>query len=100
MSPQYDFPAVTHLVAGARGEPGKRTFYLEAGDVEQWVRTWLEKEVLQALAEAIDQLLASLAQQRNSPQPTEAAPAEPRSDEPAAEFRAGRLALGYDEARG
>ena len=43
MSPRYQFTTISHLAAGAQGEPGKRAFYLEVGQGERWVRTWLEK---------------------------------------------------------
>ncbi|HLE81514.1 MAG TPA: DUF3090 family protein [Dehalococcoidia bacterium] len=99
---QFIFEAVTELTAAARGVPGKRTFYFIAGQGAAWVRVWLEKEQLQALAAAIDQVMSTLdASQENAPQ---AAPeglpsaAEPLGN-PDGEFQIGRLALGHDPER-
>ena len=102
MSPRYQFATVTHLAASAQGAPGNRTFCLEVGQGERWVRTWLEKAVLQALAEAIDQTLAKLAGKTFMPQPSAKAPrqGEPRQGAPTGEFRVGRMAMGYHETTG
>lgn len=99
---QYIFDSVTELTAAARGVPGKRTFYFIAGQGASWVRVWLEKEQLQALATAIDQILTTLdASQEKGPQPATASlpsvnePPEP----PDGEFQVGRLGLGHDPKR-
>lgn len=102
MSPRYQFTTISHLAAGARGEPGKRTFFLEVGQDERWVRAWLEKAALQALGETVDQLLAALEGKTFLPQGSASTSghAETRQDEPAAEFQVGHLALGYNETTG
>lgn len=93
---QFIFDSVTNLTAVAVGEPGKRTFYLVVGQGERWVRGWLEKQELQALALTIQQLLAEQS-------PEEAAGdasvlVEPLGS-PSAEYRVGRLGLAHDPPR-
>ena len=102
MSPRFQFTTISHLAASAQGEPGKRTFYLEVGQGERWVRTWLEKAVLLALSETVDQLLATLEGKTFLPMSSTVppTPVEARRDKPTAEFRVGRLALGYNETTG
>lgn len=98
---QYDFKLVTRLEPDAIGEPGKRRFRLLIESGEGTACLWLEKEQLQALALAVDQLLAPLATlwSRN-PQPSPQAHSEIGFvSHPTAEFQVGRLALGYDEER-
>jgi len=53
----YEFRNVGLLVAGAKGMPGKRTFYILIGDDTTIVRLWVQKEHLLTLSEAIDQVL-------------------------------------------
>lgn len=97
----FIFETVSRLSAGARGVPGKRSFYFIAGQESAWVRIWLEKEQLQTLAEAVDQLMTSLsAQEQQSGAPEEDSAGLPEPPEPpAGEFHLGRLALGHDARR-
>lgn len=85
---------LTSLEAEALGEPGHRTFRIRAQAEEAAAMLWLEKEQLQALAVAIEQLLAQLAKspESESPPSTDVA-REPMS----VELTVGRLALGYVE---
>jgi uncharacterized repeat protein (TIGR03847 family) len=95
---RFTFHDVSDLLAASRGVPGKRTFYFLAGDGASWVRVWLEKEQLQALSDGIEELLASL----DKPAATADRDSLSRSDppgQPAADFRGGRLGLGYDADR-
>jgi hypothetical protein len=62
MDKRYEFGELTLLSAFAVGEPGKRTFFIAVGQNDNWVRMWLEKQELQALAIAIRRLLFSLSQ--------------------------------------
>lgn len=102
MSPRYQFTTISHLAAGAQGEPGKRTFFMDVGQGERCVRAWLDKAVLLALSETVDQLLAALEGKTFLPMSTTVppTPVETRRDKPTAEFRVGRLALGYNETTG
>lgn len=102
----YDFGLVERLQASAVGLPGQRTFRLQfQNDEGRSAALWLEKEQLQALGDAIDQLIAQLSNDQfvdlvnvNSPAEPEAI-AEEFFPEPVVEFKIGRLALGYDESR-
>ena len=96
-SQRFEFEKVNLLGATALGQPGQRTFYLFAGDRRRWARFWLEKEELQMLSVAIDEVLDIVSEEEAST--THRAPAQEPSDPPAIEFKVGRLALAYDEAK-
>ncbi|MBI4267770.1 MAG: DUF3090 family protein [Chloroflexi bacterium] len=98
MEERYEFDELTILSALAMGEPGKRTFFLAIGRKGEWARVWLEKEQLQALALAINQLLFTISQEHPPSSPE--AVAMPLSDDiasglPTAELEAGEITLGY-----
>jgi len=57
----YDLNPVDRITTDAVGEPGRRVFYIQARRGEQRVTLLCEKEHVAALAEAVDQLLLSLA---------------------------------------
>ena len=102
MEKRYEFDEVTILSAVAMGVPGKRTFFLIMGQKWDWVRVWLEKEQLQALALAIDQFLSTLSQEHLSfPLETEETPLSDDSSSrlPSAELEIDQIALGYDHER-
>ena len=98
-APRYEFGLVTRLQAESVGEPGSRRFRLLVEAEPGSALLWLEKEQLQALGLAIDQLLAPLAtiwaRNPTPPQPPPAPTGFPLS--PTLEFKIGRLALGFDE---
>lgn len=85
----------------ALGQPGQRTFRLLLATDSQSACLWMEKEQMQALAMAIDQLVAQLRANR--------IPSQSRDDDitsaeetdfnlPAeVEFKVSRLGLGYDQ---
>ncbi len=104
MAEQYLFDNVSELTAGFRGVPGNRTFYMLAGQGDTWVRFWLEKTELAALAETIDQVLAQQARGATRPDWVDADPnqllssVEPVSS-PAADFQVGRLGVAHDPQR-
>ncbi|MBI4494880.1 MAG: DUF3090 family protein [Chloroflexi bacterium] len=82
------------LGAEALGQPGQRTFRIRAQTEEVGATLWLEKEQLQALAVAIEQLLIQI------PRPLEGEQTPSMNvfrEPPAIEFKVGRLALGYVE---
>jgi uncharacterized repeat protein (TIGR03847 family) len=60
MEKQHNYGEVNLLSPVAVGTPGKRTFFLAVSREENWLRIWLEKQDLQALALGIRQLLISL----------------------------------------
>jgi uncharacterized repeat protein (TIGR03847 family) len=85
---------LTAIAAEALGEPGQRTFRLRAQTDNVAAMLWIEKEQLQALALAIEQLLAQVGKPVSKEQPS----ALDSFHEPSGiEFKIGRLALGYVE---
>jgi len=96
-----DLGRVDAIKADAIGDPGNRTFRLRAMSSEGSATLWLEKEQLQALGMAIDEILAQLRASRVG-QSEAMAPSAESGDFPArssVDFRIGRLGLGYDESR-
>ncbi len=99
----YDFGRVDLLDAEAIGKPGRRRFRLFARAHGRTAGLWIEREQLQALADAIDQVLAQIAggEVFRNLLPTQAAevPGAPSDfpDHPDIEFQIGELSLGFDE---
>src|SRR5215467_10410956 len=99
----YDFGRVDLLDAEAIGKPGRRRFRLFARARGRTAGLWIEREQLQALADAIDQLLAQIAGGqvfRNLIPPSTSETSGAPSDFPAhpdIEFQIGELSLGFDE---
>ncbi len=98
----HDFDPVDRITVGAIGQPGQRTFYLQARHGRQLLSLVLEKEQVSALATALDQLLENLAERNPLLTTTEdlIAVVGMNLEEPVEEaFRIGQLGLGYDEGR-
>jgi uncharacterized repeat protein (TIGR03847 family) len=97
---RYIFDPPERFVAGTVGEPGERTFFLQARDGGRIVSVVLEKIQVAVLADRLNRLLDEL-DQRGVTVPSAAtaefvADAGPL-DEPIVEaFRAGTLTLGWD----
>ena len=97
---QYSFGPATRLQAQALGQPGQRTFRLLVENLDgRSACLWLEKEQLQALGLAVEQLIAEApgrlaSASKPGPQPA----AESFPPNPTIEFNVGRLALGQDES--
>jgi uncharacterized repeat protein (TIGR03847 family) len=93
---------VTRLTADAVGEPGQRTFYLQAASGADQVTLLVEKEQVRRLAESLQTWLPELAADRPE-DPGEAAAAaagELALAEPLEpDFRVGQLQLSYDGER-
>jgi uncharacterized repeat protein (TIGR03847 family) len=92
-----DFGLADRLEANAVGQPGQRTFHLLVDSQGEIALLWLEKEQLNALGEAIEQVLAQIGE-RGVP------PADPPLSAGVAiaasvEFQIGQLAIGYDHDR-
>ena len=100
--PSGDLDPVTRLSADAVGEPGQRTFYLQAASGPDQVTLLVEKEQVRRLAESLQTWLPELAADRPE-DPTEAAAAEAGElalAEPLEpDFRVGQLQLSYDGER-
>jgi uncharacterized repeat protein (TIGR03847 family) len=93
------FDTPDRFVAGTVGEPGNRTFFLQAREGTRIVSVALEKVQVAALAQRLDQLLDELERRGIEGAADNDVPAgdpEPL-DEPINEaFRAGTLTLGWD----
>jgi uncharacterized repeat protein (TIGR03847 family) len=91
-----DLERVDKVTAGAVGEPGERTFFLQARDGERLVTVTLEKEQVELLSSSILEILARIDKETGEgPAPDELdldTPIEPL-------WRAGRLSIGYSEER-
>jgi uncharacterized repeat protein (TIGR03847 family) len=100
--PSRDLDPVTRLTADAVGEPGQRTFYLQAASGADQVTLLVEKEQVRRLAESLQTWLPELAADRPE-DPGEAAAAEASRLELAPplepDFRVGQLQLSYDGER-
>jgi uncharacterized repeat protein (TIGR03847 family) len=87
---------VSRITADAIGEPGQRTFYLQARGDTELVTIHLEKEQVQLLAASILEILARVGKETGEgPGESEMdleLPIEPR-------WRAGKLSIGYEEER-
>jgi uncharacterized repeat protein (TIGR03847 family) len=95
----YNFENPDRFVAGTVGQPGSRTFYLQARDGSRIVSVVVEKVQLALLAERLTQLLTEV-RERGANVPAEAALADLDSaplDEPLNEtFRVGTMAIVWD----
>jgi uncharacterized repeat protein (TIGR03847 family) len=90
----FVFDRPDRFVAGAIGEPGNRTFYLQARQDRATVTVGLEKTQVAALAQRIGELLVAMGADAGGPGPATGAIG---LEEPIVEaFRVGVLALGWD----
>jgi uncharacterized repeat protein (TIGR03847 family) len=100
--PSRDLDPVTRLTADAVGEPGQRTFYLQAASGADQVTLLVEKEQVRRLAESLESWLPELAADRPE-DPEEARVAEAGelalSEPLEPDFRVGQLTLSYDPER-
>jgi uncharacterized repeat protein (TIGR03847 family) len=95
---RYIFDPPERFIAGTIGEPGDRTFFLQARDGGRVVSVVLEKVQVAVLAERLGELLGEL-ERRGVEAAAEAPDVEDTGplDEPLVEaFRAGSLTLGWD----
>jgi hypothetical protein len=91
-----DFEQLTRIEAESIGPPGQRRFRLILEDSGDTVVLWLEKQHLQALGHAFEQILTHLQVVQVE------IPFGDRDEQPilsADELQVGRLQVGYDEAR-
>jgi uncharacterized repeat protein (TIGR03847 family) len=100
--PPHELDPVTRLTADAIGEPGSRTFLLQAASGPQQVTLLVEKAQVRVLAERVIAWLPELATEHpEDPGEVRAAEAGDLSlNEPVEpDFRVGQLALSYDRDR-
>lgn len=87
---------VDRITVGAVGEPGERVFYLQARQGEHTVTLVVEKQQVQLLSATLVDILARLGKEiEERPDEEEMGLEEPLVPE----WRAGRLAVGYEEDR-
>jgi uncharacterized repeat protein (TIGR03847 family) len=96
---RYIFDPPERFIAGTVGQPGARTFFLQARDGSRIVSVALEKVQVAVLADRLGQLLGELDRRGVAPgsEPAAATVDSAPLDEPINEaFRAGSLTLGWD----
>ena len=101
-SPILEYDPVSHITAGALGKPGERAFYIQAERGLDRVTLLCEKEQVQALSEAVDEMVGNLQTEfgiaPEKPAPLDEVKMSVREPvEPL--FRVGAMALGYDAGR-
>ncbi|GAA3823505.1 DUF3090 family protein [Nocardioides panacisoli] len=98
----HGFDAPDRFVAGTVGEPGARTFFLQAREGARLVTVALEKQQVAALAERVDELLDEVMNDAETRGLVPAvAPLDLEDDDPLdvpieEEFRAGTMTLSWD----
>src|SRR4051794_13722482 len=99
----FEFDPPDRFVAGTVGQPGERTFFLQATAGQRTVSVALEKVQVAALAEKLEELLDEVRRRQGSdsavppvapPEMEDIAPLTAPVEE---EFRVGTLALAWDD---
>ena len=94
----YDLNPVQHIIADAIGEPGKRTFFLQARAGKQLVSVVLEKQEVANLAISILQMLEELSEKHPDLPPVTNKKKTLFAESPVEPFfRVGQLMVGYDD---
>jgi uncharacterized repeat protein (TIGR03847 family) len=97
----FDFDTPDRFVAGVVGQPGERTFYLQARQGHAVVSLVIEKVQVAALAGRLSQLLDAVEDGVAQSAGAEAPRDDDPLDEPIVEvFRIGAMALAWDETSG
>ena len=96
MSRSFDFAECEQITAGAVGEPGGRTFYLQARTTFDVATLLVEKEQVRVLCEAMMRMLEQLPELDEGVAPEEWQLALQEPVEP--EWRAGQMSIEYEEA--
>lgn len=98
----HRFDPPERFVAGTVGEPGQRTFFLQAREGARIISVSLEKQQVSALAERIDELLDELMSAAGDEAlipaiaPRELVDSQPLEQPIQEEFRAGTMTLSWD----
>jgi uncharacterized repeat protein (TIGR03847 family) len=97
--PEINFDPAERIAAGAVGEPGHRTFFIQAHKGGQVLSVLVEKEQVAVLSERMGHLLDQVAEQF----PVEETPVDPAAGlldgDPVPLFRAVAIGIGFDPAR-
>jgi len=91
-----DLGPVDRITADAIGEPGMRTFYIQARTGTDLITVIVEKQQVQLLATSVLELLADVDRETGPGPGDDELELEPPIDP---RWRAGRLSIGYDEER-
>lgn len=95
------FDRPRRFVAGTVGQPGERTFFLQASDDVRVVSVALEKSQVAILAERLEQMLAEIAARTGIPVPDAATTDTEALSQPIdEEFRVAALGLAWDSDTG
>ncbi|KRF34413.1 DUF3090 domain-containing protein [Nocardioides sp. Soil805] len=100
----HAFDPPERFVAGTVGEPGHRTFFLQARDGARVTSVALEKQQVEALAERVDELLDEVMQAAGGSAlvpavaPFDLVDNEPLEQPIEEEFRAGTMTLSWDSS--
>jgi uncharacterized repeat protein (TIGR03847 family) len=98
----YDYDPPDRFVAGTVGQPGSRTFFLQARRGSRVTSVALEKAQVSVLAERVDELLDEVLRRTGGSAPVPAlATADSEDNDPLdapieEEFRVGTMSLGWD----
>ncbi len=96
--PPLDLNPVSRITVGAIGEPGRRTFYLQARKGDLLVTLLCEKEQVSALCLGLRSMLEELRVQRPRGEGAPLVKDDLELEHPVSPlFRAGNMGLGYDE---
>jgi uncharacterized repeat protein (TIGR03847 family) len=96
--PVFSYDPPERFVAGTVGQPGERTFYLQASAAGRVTSVALEKVQVSLLAERLDELLDEVLRRSGTDAPVTPGPADDGPlDVPLLEdFRVGAIALAWD----
>jgi uncharacterized repeat protein (TIGR03847 family) len=98
----FDYDPPERFVAGTVGQPGSRTFFLQARSGHRLTSVVLEKQQMSVLAERVDELLDEVVRRSGGSAPVPAlTPTDAEDDEPLdtpieEEFRVGAMSLAWD----
>jgi len=98
----YSYDPPERFVAGTVGQPGERTFYLQARASGRVTSVLLEKAQVSQLAERLDELLDEVLRRTGDTAPAPVVVASPLADDGPLElpltedFRVGAIALAWD----
>src|SRR6188768_4286905 len=95
----YSFDPPDRFVCGAIGQPGQRTFFLQASKGQQVVSVALEKVQVAALAERLAALLLSLRERGVDVDWSREPDALPLVEPVFEQFRVGAMTLSWDDDR-
>lgn len=97
------FRTPDRFVAGTVGQPGDRSFYVQAVQVNRVVSVLLEKQQVKVLADRVGALLEEVHRRFGAqvpPEQTDVSDVSPLVSPVEAEFRVGTMGLGWDSEAG